>query len=128
MEHNQLKQQERGTLYFIIEQACCLIQARGRDFKDLKICEQAAQIITKGDPEQMQTYKERTDAVIYAPQADYDTEQYDGKDADIRDAVADLVNLSKEPNAPAEQVTILIELAEMIADFYGIEGAVTTLS
>jgi len=118
----------RGSIQLITEQACCLLQAHGKEPKgkageDLEICKQAMDFLTKGDPELMQNFTDRMDAVKHDPEADYNTEQYDGKKADIRNAVAQLVNHAKDPETPAEQGEILNQAAEMIAVFYGMNDA-----
>ena len=111
----------RGSIYFITEQACCLAQVQGKDSKDAKICEQALRLITKDDPVQMHAYKERTDATKYEPDVDYDTEQYEGKETDVRHAVADIMRFAGASGIPAEQKEVLALAAEMIASFYGME-------
>ena len=110
----------RGSTYFLTEQACFLIQGQGKDSQDAKICEQALRLITKDNAAQMQALKERTAATSHAPDADYDTEQYEGKKTDIHNAVADIMSFAGSPEIPAEQKAVLEEAAEMIADFYGI--------
>jgi len=116
----------RGSIHFITEQACCLIQAQGKiptgkAGEDLEICKKTMQFLTKDDPELMQAFNERMNAVKHDPDADYDTEQYDGKNAEIRNAVAELITHANAPETTAEQSEILNRAVEMIAVFYGID-------
>jgi len=115
------QEQRKTAAELLTEQACCLIQAQGKDSKDAKICEQALRLITKDDLEQMQAYKERTDATKYAPDADYDTEDYEGKETDIRHTVANIMGIVGTPDILAGQKEILEQAAEMIASFYGLD-------
>ena len=111
------------AVYFLTEQVCCLKQAHGKETEDTIICEKAVRFLVKGDPKLLQPFKERTAAVKYDPNADYDTEQYEGKDADICATVANLFRLSKDPGTPAENGELLNHGARMIAEFYGMEDA-----
>ena len=111
----------RGSAYFLTEQACFLIQSQGKDSEDANICEQALRLITNDNAEQMQAFNERTAAVSHAPDADYDTEQYEGKRTDIRHAVVDMMSFSGTPDIPAEKKEILKQAADMIAEFYGMD-------
>ena len=115
--------QIKNSIYFLNEQARCLIQAQGAEYAEVKICEQAVRYLAKGDPELLQTFKERTDGVQHDPGADYDTEQYEGKEADTRRAITDLITLAKDPGTPTDQGEILTQSAQMIAEFYGMEDA-----
>ena len=85
------------------------------------IAKQTMQFLTKDDPELMQAFNERMNAVKHDPDADYDTEQYDGKNAEIRNAVAELITHANAPETTAEQSEILNRAVEMIAVFYGID-------
>ena len=109
------------AVYFLTEQVCCLKQAHGKETEDTIICEKAVRFLVKGDPKLLQPFNERTAAVKHDPNADYDTEQYDGKDADIRTTVANLLKLSKDPGTTAENGEQLNHGARMIAEFYGME-------
>ena len=111
----------KGTIYFLTEQACCLIQAQGKESEDAKVCEQALRFITNNNAEQMQTFKDRTEATSYAPDADYDTEQYDGKITDVRHAAADIMSYANIPYTPVDQKEVLAQAAEMIAAFYDVD-------
>ena len=111
----------KDSTYFLTEQACCLIQAQGKESKDARICEEALRLITKDDPVQIQVHKKRTDATKHNPDADYDTEDYEGKKTDIRHAVADIMGYAGTPDIPAEQKNVLEQAAEMIASFYGMD-------
>ncbi|MCL2853110.1 MAG: hypothetical protein FWE20_08780 [Defluviitaleaceae bacterium] len=117
------KDQIKNSIYFISEQARCLIQAQGTEYAEVEICEQAVRYLAKDDPALLQTFKERTDGVQHDPGADYDTEQYEGKEADTRRAIIDFIAIAKEPGTPADQAEILTQLAQMIAEFYGMEDA-----
>jgi NTP pyrophosphatase (non-canonical NTP hydrolase) len=116
------------AIYFLTEQAHCLIQARGKDNEHFKICEKAVRYLTKGDPELLQPFKERTSDVKHDPDADYDTEQYDGKEADMLVAVEYLANLANDPGTPADKAGILKQGADLIAGFYGKEGVLSDAS
>jgi hypothetical protein len=111
----------RGSAYFLTEQACLLIQAQGKECEDAKICEQALRFITHDDAVQMQAFKDRTDATNHDPTADCDTEQYDGKKTDVRHAVADIMDYASIPDTPIDQHEVLKQAAEMIAEFYGMD-------
>jgi hypothetical protein len=111
----------RGSAYFLTEQACCLTQAQGKDSKDAELCKQALRLITKDDPAQMQAFTARTSATKHNPDADYDTEQYEGKETDIRHAVTDIMGFAGTPDIPAGQKEVLKQAAEMIASFYGMD-------
>jgi len=113
--------ENRNSIYFITEQACCLIQAQGKESKDLKICEQAIRFLVKGDPELLQEFKERTNAMSHDPEADYNVEEYDGKRVDVYNAITDLMNLAKAPDTAAKQGEMLQQAAQMIEKFYGME-------
>lgn len=113
--------ESRGSAYFLTEQACCLIQAQGKESTDAKICEQALRFITHDDAAQMKAFKERTEATAHAPDADYDTEQYDGKKTDVRHAVADITSYANIPDTPIDQKEVMVQAAEMIAEFYGMD-------
>jgi hypothetical protein len=112
---------KKDSIYFITEQACCLAQSTGRETEHFKACEQAVRYLAKGDPEILQSFAELTEAVKLDPDADYDTEQYEGKDADVRAAVAELELIAKDPGTPAEDAKALKHTADIIADFYGLE-------
>jgi len=113
----------KDSFYFITEQACTLIQAQGSESKHLALCEQAMELMSKDDAEKIKTFKSQTLAVKHDPDADYDTEDYDGKKTDIRHAVADIMSLANSPDTPAEQKEVLTEVADGIADFYGMDDA-----
>lgn len=114
--------EKRDAIYFITEQTCCLIQAIGKESEDVKICEQAMQFLTHNNLEQLKAFKEHTDAAVHNPNADYDTEQYDGKRTDVRHAVDDLMELSIASETPTEQGERLRQVAQMIEAFYGMDG------
>ena len=111
----------RGIAYFLTEQACCLIQGHGKDSKDAEICEQALRLVSGGNTEQMDTFKVRIAATRHAPDADHDTEQYEGKETDVRHAVADIMSFANSPDIPKEQKEVLEGAAGMIASFYGMD-------
>ena len=113
----------KDSLYFIIEQACTLIQAQGLETKHLRNYESALEIMSKGDAEQMRNFNSKALATEHNPDADYNTEDYDGKKTDIRHAVADMMSKANSPNTPAEQREVLTEVAGGIADFYGLADA-----
>jgi hypothetical protein len=116
----------RGSIHFITEQACYLIQAQGKEpsgkaAEDLEICKNTMHFLTKGDPDLMQAFNERIEAVNHDPDADYNTDEYDGKKTDIRNAVAELTSHAKDPETTTEQSEMLNQAAEMIAVFYGMD-------
>lgn len=117
------KDRIKNAVYFLTEQACCLLQAQGEKTEHFNICEEAVRYLVKGDPELLQPFKERTSTVKHDPNADYETEQYDDKSADIRTAIEYLASLAKEPGTPAEKGEILSQGARLIAEFYGEEDA-----
>ena len=111
---------EKGALYFVTEQACCLAQASGRETEDFRACRDAAEYLTDGDAGAFAAFRERTETVQHdaTGREDYDTEQYEGKRDDVREAVSALVCSGTAPDTPEEKRGILLRAAELIAAFY----------
>jgi len=114
---------QKDALYFVTEQACCLIQASGRDTDDFRACHEAAEYITDGDAGAFAAFQERTSAAQHDPTGleDYDTEQYEGKIHDVREAVSALVCSGIAPDTPDEKRGVLLKAADLVAAFYDLE-------
>ena len=117
-----------AAVNLLTEQACFVLQANGTKTDTFNDCEQAVRYLVKGDPELLKPFKDRTQAVKHDPDADYDTKQYDGKEAEIRTAVTCLTNLAKKIGTPADKKEILNRCASLIAEFYGMEDAVLKMA
>jgi hypothetical protein len=109
-------------LYFISEQAKFLMQANGKKTKDIKVCEQAVDFLVDGNKMAMRHFNELLDTTKHDPDADYDTKDYSGKDDDIRTAITELADMANSPCTQAEHGKVLIEAAQMIAEFYCVGG------
>jgi hypothetical protein len=114
---------QKDALYFITEQACCLAQASGRETDDFRACRDAAEHLADGDAGALADFLERTGAVQFDPAGfeDYDTEQYDGKENDVREAVSALVCLGARADMPEEKRGRILKAADIIAAFYGMD-------
>ena len=117
---------EKGALYFVTEQACCLAQASGRETDDFRACQDAAEFITDGDPCAFIAFQARAGAVQrdLTGHEDYDTEQYEGKTDDVREAVSALNYSGSAPETPDGIRGALLKVAEIIAAFYDVENIV----
>jgi hypothetical protein len=114
--------QPRGdALWFVTEQACCLTQNCGQGKEWFKACEAVAEYLTDGDAEALARFREQIGGVTPDPDndRDYDPEDYEGKDADIRAAVTKLATLGSNLTERPETRTALLKTAELLADFYG---------
>ena len=120
---------KNDALYFVTEQACCLAQATGRDTDDFRACQDAAEFITDGDPCAFTAFQARAGAVQrdLTGHEDYDTEQYEGKDDDVREAVSALNCTGSAPDTPDGIRGALLKSAEIIAAFYDVENNVTAI-
>lgn len=116
------------ALCFLTEQACCLAQARGKETDDFRACREAAEYLAVGDADALSDFLTRTDAVEIdlLGYEDYATEEYEGKDQDIRTAVSRLETLGHNAGTPADKRVPLIKAANLIADFYDLDGAPET--
>jgi hypothetical protein len=121
--------ENKDALYFVTEQACCLAQAMGRDTDDFRACQDAAAYLADGDAEALAAFRERTEAVQcdLTGLEDYDTEQYEGKTEDVREAVSALNVLGTAGDTPEEARGALLKVAEIIAAFYDVENNVTAV-
>ena len=118
------------ALYFLTEQACCLAQSSGRETDFFRACREAAEYLADGDADALGNFLTRTSAVAFDPTGleDYDTEEYEGKRQDVRAAVSWLENLAHSADTPEDKRAPLIETANIIADFYGLDDAPGTVS
>jgi len=98
------------------------MQANGKKTKDIEVCEQAVGFLVGGNAIALRHFNELLDATKHDPDADYDTKDYDGKGSDIRTAVTELTDIANSPCTQAEHGKVLIEAAQMIAEFYGVDG------
>ena len=119
--------ENKGALYFVTEQACCLVQATGRETDDFRACQAAAEYLAGGDAETMAAFRERTDAMNHDPSADYDTEQYEGKRKDVGEAVSALNVLGTAEDTPEQVKGLLLKVADIIAAFYDMDNVVTAV-
>jgi hypothetical protein len=110
----------KDALYFVTEQACCLRLVQSEETDDFRACREAAHYLAGGD---LKGFDERTNAVKHNPTQDYNTEQYEGKSADVRHAVAELARLGQSADTPADKCDPLMKVAEIIAAFYGMDEA-----
>jgi hypothetical protein len=114
------KTNERGTAaWFLTEQAECLAQAGRLDTDDFRACRDALEYLTRGDAETMDAFKMRTEAVEPNPDADYDAEDYYGKDRDLASALYTLLTRASDRETPEQARTALTKGAGIIAAFYG---------
>ncbi|MDR1604068.1 MAG: hypothetical protein LBS10_04665 [Gracilibacteraceae bacterium] len=123
-------QKQKDALYFVTEQACCLAQATGRETDDFHACQDAAAYLADGDAEALADFRGRTGAVQrdLTGLEDYDTEQYDGKIEDVREAVSALNVLGTAGDTPEETRGTLLKVAEIIAAFYDIDNNVSVVT
>ena len=113
--------ESRAALYFLTEQACCLAQSSGRETDWFRACREAVEYLTGGDADAMEDFLTRTDAVEPASTEDYDTEEYEGKECDVRTAVSLLEHLSLDVGTPDSKRGPLKKAADLIAGFYGMD-------
>jgi len=113
---------QKSALYFVTEQACCLAQATGMDTDEFRACRDAAEYLANGNSGAMSDFHEQTSAVKRDPTGleDYDTESYEGKELDMRDAVIQLMQHGLCDCTPEAIRPQLLKTADMIADFYGV--------
>jgi len=78
-----------------------------------------------GDGDALSDFLTRTDAVEIdlLGYEDYATEEYEGKDQDVRAAVSRLESLGHDAGTPTDKRVPLIKAANLIADFYDLDGA-----
>jgi hypothetical protein len=113
----------KDALYFVTEQACCLAQAQGRETDDFRACQEAAQYLAENDEAALADFNERTGATKrdLTGLEDYDTEQYNGKEDDIRAAVTALSGLGRAEDTPEDVRVALFKTADLIAAFYDLD-------
>ena len=111
----------RGALYFVTEQACCFAQARGMENEHFLACKGAAEYFAGDDTDALRDFHEKTTSTKLDPNADYDTEDYAGKERDIHSALAELAGIAKSPDTPDNTRSTLMEVAGIIAAFYDVE-------
>ncbi len=116
--------EKKDALYFLKEQACCLAQSSGTETEHFRACREATEYLAGDAPEAVRVFNERTGAVKrdLTGNKDYDTEDYDGKRADVRAALIELDGLANKTDTPTEKRGILMAAADLIAGFYGMDG------
>ena len=120
----------KSAFYFVTEQACCLAQASGRDTDDFRACHDAAEYLSDGNEEMLAAFTERTSAVKrdLTGLEDYDTEQYDGKEQDINEAVSALSFFGTAEDTPEQIRGSLLTAADLIACFYDVDNAISAVT
>jgi len=115
------------ALWFVTEQACCLALASGRETDDFRACQAAAESLADGDAGALAYFGERTAAVTHDDTGfeDYDTESYEGKENDLREAVTRLAHLGLDMQAPVEKREAFMKAADLIAGFYDADDVLT---
>jgi hypothetical protein len=117
---------KRGSAaWFLTEQACCLAQADRRDTDDFHACKEAAEYLAGNDTEVMDEFLAHTGAVEPNPDADYDTEVYNGKDRDLAGALYTLLTLASDTETPERMRKTLENSAGLITAFYGADLELT---
>lgn len=114
--------QQRGSaVWFLTEQACCLMLAQGNVTDDFQACRRAVEYLAADDPEAVSEFEARTGIVKGDPSgiADYDTECYNGKERDLFCAMYRMLTCGNDPATPNDARTALLNSAEIIASFYG---------
>jgi hypothetical protein len=123
---------KKNTLYFITEQARCLAQTEGRESENFKSCRTALEYLAKGNQVELTHFVEQTAYVVHVPSGleDYDIDEYEGKDEDMRSAIAALAQAHLDQSNPEDIRKAFYKTAEMIAGFYGqyelLDAAVAT--
>jgi hypothetical protein len=114
----------KNALYFLTEQACCLAQNQGVETEHFHVCRETAEYLADGNTDIIKAFDERTGSVKrdFTGQEDYITENYEGKRDDVRAAVVELTNLSKNTNTPDDKRGATTAAAYLIASFYGMDG------
>jgi len=118
--------EQRGAIYFLTEQACCLVLAQGTtDTDDFRVCRESVEYLTGGDAMSVEEFLTRTGVVKGDPGglADYDTEEYDRKKRDMLAAVSALARRYQDPATPEDIRPTLLKAADLVASFYGAENA-----
>jgi hypothetical protein len=120
---------KKDALYFVTEQACCLAQAQGRETDDFRAFQEAAEYLAGGDANALADFHARTEAMKHdlTGLEDYDTEQYEGKRDDVREAVSALNVHGSAPDTPDGVRSALLKVADIIADFYDVDNAIATV-
>jgi hypothetical protein len=114
---------KRGTTaWFLTEQACCLAQAGHRESDDFRACLNAAKYLAGGETDALTV---RADIAMCDPDADYDTEDYQGKDRDLAGAIYTLLARGHDAGTPEQARTALLRSADLIAAFYGADLELT---
>ena len=120
------KLQQRGTaVWFLTEQACCLMLAQSEVTDDFQACRQAVEFLAADDIEAVMEFNTRTGIVKGDPGAlaDYDIECYDSKERDLLGAIYEMLTLGNNPQVPDDARAALLKSAEIIASFYGADIA-----
>jgi hypothetical protein len=120
---------KKDALYFVTEQACCLAQAQGRETDDFRAFQEVAEYLAGGDEGALADFRERTGAMKHdlTGLEDYDIEQYDGKRADVVDAVSALNCRGSAPDTPDGIRGAILKAADIIAAFYDVDNDVSAV-
>lgn len=114
----------RGSaIWFLTEQACCLVLVQGKETDDFNACRQAVEFLAGDDKKTVAEFLERTGAIEGNPGdlADYDLRDYCRKERDLLGAVYELLTCGHDTSVPEGTRTALLKSAEIIASFYGAE-------
>jgi len=106
----------KEAIYFLAEQARCLIQAGSAD---ADICKSAAEYLINDDEILTNWLAEKTNTKLLSDKLqDYDTEEFEGKTDTLKIALKDLQALVAEEKTPAKERAWLKNATEIIAEFY----------
>jgi hypothetical protein len=110
----------KGPVYFLTEQACCLAQSSGRDTDEFRACRNATAYLAGGESDAISAFDRLTAAVKRDPDGneDYDTESYSGKLIDLCAALIEMAKRAHRESTPETARQCLIEAAGIIAGFY----------
>jgi hypothetical protein len=116
--------QKRGSaVWFLTEQAYCLMMAQGRETDEFRACREAVEYLAGNDKEAMDDFITQTGGSPGDPGGvaadDYDTEYYPGKDRDLAGALYALLHRGYDPATPEPARAALLKSAGIIASFYG---------
>ena len=117
-----------GVMYFLTEQACCVKQAKGVFTDDYRACWDAVEYLACDDADALDEFDKRINAVNHdlTGLEDYDTENYEGKESDVREAIAELIRLANDPDTSDDRrrVRVILKAADIIAGFYGVDSGI----
>jgi hypothetical protein len=118
-------QQRGNAVWFLTEQACCLMLAQGEETDDFGACRAAVEYLAGDDREAVTEFLERTGLAPGNPgglAADYDLEEYREKDRDLAGALYDLLTRGHDCSVPEPTRASLLKGTQLVASFYGADG------